>query len=96
MLQRKSGDGDHPVQGASISKTLNAAVILKKVMEGKLSLDGNVNTYLRSWKLPDNEFTAKKKVTIANLLSHTGAQRSVDSRVTTSLLHCQACSKSQR
>ena len=59
-------------QAASISKTLNATVILKKVMEGKLSLDENVNTYLKSWKLPYNEFTAKKEVTIANLLSHTG------------------------
>ena len=26
---------------------------------------------LTSWKLPDNEFTAKKKVTLRNLLSHT-------------------------
>lgn len=59
-------------QAASISKTLNATVILKKVMEGKISLEENVNTYLKSWKLPYNEFTAKKKVTIANLLSHTG------------------------
>lgn len=59
-------------QAASISKTLNATVILKEVQEGKLALDENVNTYLQSWKLPDNEFTQKKKVTIANLLSHTG------------------------
>ena len=59
-------------QAASISKTLNATVIMKRVMEEKLSLDENVNTYLKSWQLPDNEFTAKKKVTIANLLSHTG------------------------
>lgn len=59
-------------QAASISKTLNATAIMRRVQEGKLSLDENVNTYLRSWKLPDNEFTAAKKVTIANLLSHTG------------------------
>ena len=59
-------------QAASISKTLNATAILRMVQEGKLSLDEDVNTYLRSWKLPENEFTAGKKVTIANLLSHTG------------------------
>jgi CubicO group peptidase (beta-lactamase class C family)/pimeloyl-ACP methyl ester carboxylesterase len=59
-------------QAASIGKSLNATAILRKVREGKLSLDENVNSYLRSWKLPDNEFTAGKKVTIANLLSHTG------------------------
>jgi CubicO group peptidase (beta-lactamase class C family) len=59
-------------QAASISKTLNATVIMKHVQEGRLSLDENVNTYLTSWKLPDNKFTERKKVTIANLLSHTG------------------------
>jgi CubicO group peptidase (beta-lactamase class C family) len=59
-------------QAASISKTLNATVIMKRVMEGRLSLDEDVNEYLTSWRLPDNEFTAKKKVTIAHLLSHTG------------------------
>lgn len=41
------------------------------VEEGKLSLDENINNRLTSWKLPENEFTAKKKVTLANLLSHT-------------------------
>jgi CubicO group peptidase (beta-lactamase class C family) len=46
-------------QAASIGKTLNATVVLKRVMEGKLSLDENVNTYLKSWKVPYNEFTAK-------------------------------------
>jgi CubicO group peptidase (beta-lactamase class C family) len=59
-------------QAASISKTLNATAIMREVQDGRLSLDENVNTYLRAWKLPDNEFTAAKKVTIANLLSHTG------------------------
>lgn len=47
-------------------------VALKKVEQGKLTLDENINNKLTSWKLPDNEFTAKKKVTLANLLSHTG------------------------
>ena len=59
-------------QAASISKSFNATAIMKEVQEGKLSLDANVNDYLQSWKLPENEFTAKNKVTLANLLSHTG------------------------
>jgi CubicO group peptidase (beta-lactamase class C family) len=58
-------------QAASISKPVAAMVALKKVEEGKISLDENINNKLVSWKLPDNEFTAKKKVTLANLLSHT-------------------------
>ena len=59
-------------QAGSISKPVAAMVALKKVEQGKIALDENINNKLTSWKLPDNEFTAKKKVTLANLLSHTG------------------------
>jgi CubicO group peptidase (beta-lactamase class C family) len=58
-------------QAGSISKPVAAMVALKKVEQGKIALDENINDKLTSWKLPDNEFTAKKKVTLANLLSHT-------------------------
>ncbi len=58
-------------QAGSISKSVAATVALNKVEKGKLSLDEDINNKLTSWKLPDNEFTAKKKVTLANLLSHT-------------------------
>jgi CubicO group peptidase (beta-lactamase class C family) len=58
-------------QAGSISKPVAAMVALKKVEQGKLTLDENINNKLTSWKLPDNEFTAKKKVSLANLLSHT-------------------------
>lgn len=59
-------------QAGSISKPVAAMVALKKVEQGKIKLDENINNKLTSWKLPDNEFTAKKKVTLAHLLSHTG------------------------
>ncbi|HEY0729579.1 MAG TPA: serine hydrolase domain-containing protein, partial [Pyrinomonadaceae bacterium] len=59
-------------QAGSISKPVAAMVALKRVQQGKISLDENINNKLVTWKLPDNEFTAKKKVTLANLLSHTG------------------------
>jgi len=58
-------------QAASISKPVAAMTALKKVEEGKLALDEEINKKLVSWKLPDNEFTTTKKVTLANLLSHT-------------------------
>src|SRR5918997_689871 len=58
-------------QAGSISKPVSAMAALKKVEQGRLSLDEDVNRKLVSWKLPDNEFTSKKKVTLANLLSHT-------------------------
>lgn len=59
-------------QAGSISKSVNAMVAMKKVEQGKIALDENINDKLTSWKLPDNQFTAKKKVTLKNLLSHTG------------------------
>jgi CubicO group peptidase (beta-lactamase class C family) len=59
-------------QAGSISKPVAAMVALKRVQQGKIALDENINNKLVTWKLPDNEFTAKKRVTLANLLSHTG------------------------
>jgi len=59
-------------QAGSISKPVAAMAALKKVEQGKIALDEDINNKLTTWKLPDNEFTAKKKVTLANLLSHTG------------------------
>lgn len=55
----------------SISKLINAAVILRLAQDGRLDLDEDVNTYLTSWKAPDNEFTRARKVTLRMLLSHT-------------------------
>ena len=59
-------------QAGSISKPVAAMVALKRVQDGKISLDEDIDNKLQTWKLPDNEFTAQKKVTLANLLSHTG------------------------
>src|SRR6185503_1209830 len=59
-------------QAGSISKPVAAMAALKKVEQGKIALDEDINNRLTTWKLPDNDFTAKKRVTLANLLSHTG------------------------
>ena len=59
-------------QAGSISKPVASYGALRTVEEGKINLDANVNMYLKSWKLPDNEFTATKKVALKHLLSHTG------------------------
>ncbi|GHN01680.1 hypothetical protein WSM22_31690 [Cytophagales bacterium WSM2-2] len=59
-------------QAGSISKPVAAYGSLKLVEEGKIDLNENVNTYLKSWKLPENEFTRDKKVALKHLLSHTG------------------------
>lgn len=58
-------------QAASISKPLAAMGALHLVERGWLNLDTDVNTYLRTWHLPDNEFTARAPVTLRGLLTHT-------------------------
>jgi CubicO group peptidase (beta-lactamase class C family) len=58
-------------QAASISKPGSALAALHLVGEGKLSLDENVNEKLRTWKVPENQFTVQKKVTLRRILSHT-------------------------
>lgn len=57
-------------QAASISKPVSAYAALSLVEEGKLDLDKNVNQYLTSWYVPDNEFTKTEKVTLKRLVSH--------------------------
>jgi CubicO group peptidase (beta-lactamase class C family) len=57
-------------QAASISKPVSAMAALHLVEQGKLSLDADVNTELKSWKVPDNQFTREQKVTLRRMLSH--------------------------
>jgi CubicO group peptidase (beta-lactamase class C family) len=59
-------------QAGSISKPVAATGTLSLVQQGKLSLDENVNDKLKSWQVPDNEFTKDKdqKVTLRRILSH--------------------------
>ena len=57
-------------QAGSISKPVAATGALYLVEHGKLSLDENVNDKLKTWQVPDNEFTKDQKVTLRRLLSH--------------------------
>jgi CubicO group peptidase (beta-lactamase class C family) len=61
---------DTRFQAASISKSVAATAVLHYVEEGKIDLDRNVNDYLKSWKVPDNDFTRDQKVTLRRILSH--------------------------
>ncbi|XXF76294.1 serine hydrolase [Myxococcaceae bacterium GXIMD 01537] len=72
----KEAGGSEPVtletlfQAASISKPVTALAALHFVEKGKWSLDENINEKLRSWKLPENDFSKEQKVTLRRLLSH--------------------------
>jgi CubicO group peptidase (beta-lactamase class C family) len=57
-------------QAASISKPVFTMAALKLAQEGVLQLDQDVNMQLRSWKMPENEFTRTEKVTLKRLLGH--------------------------
>lgn len=54
----------------SIAKPVSAAAALAMVEKELLELDKDVNEYLQSWWVPENEYTAREKVTLRRLLSH--------------------------
>lgn len=62
---------DTRFQAASISKSINSLGILKLVQQGKLNLDADINDYLKTWKFPYDSVSKNKKISLANLLSHT-------------------------
>jgi len=63
-------DANTLFQAASISKSVSALGALHWVHEGALALDRNINDFLASWKIPENEFTIARPVTLRHLLSH--------------------------
>jgi CubicO group peptidase (beta-lactamase class C family) len=57
-------------QAASISKPVAAMGALHLVEQGKVSLDEDVNSKLRSWHIPQNNSTREHSVTLRLILSH--------------------------
>jgi CubicO group peptidase (beta-lactamase class C family) len=57
-------------QAGSISKPVTATIALQMAQAGKFNLDEDVNRKLVSWKVPENEFTKREKVTLRRILSH--------------------------
>lgn len=75
VADRETGEPVTPetlFQAGSVSKPVAAFGAMKLVEDGKLTLEGDVNERLVSWKVPANEHTAGRPVTLSHLTSHTG------------------------
>lgn len=59
-------------QAASLSKSVNAMTVMRLIQQHKLSLDEDIRHYLKTWELPENEFTLNTKITLRQLLGHAG------------------------
>ncbi|MCA1624260.1 MAG: serine hydrolase [Acidobacteria bacterium] len=57
-------------QAGSISKPVTAMIALQMAQASKFNLDEDVNRRLVSWKVPENEFTTREKVTVRRIVSH--------------------------
>jgi len=64
-------DADTVFSAGSVSKIINAALILRLVKAGKIDLDEDINHYLKRWKVPHAGYAKDKKVTLRAILSHT-------------------------
>ena len=67
---RRKVDEETLFQAASISKPVAAVAALALVSRGRLTLDDDVNKFLKSWKVADNQYTTTEKVTLRRLLTH--------------------------
>jgi CubicO group peptidase (beta-lactamase class C family) len=70
--------GDDPVSSetlfhaGSVAKVLSTVATLSLVDRGLLTLEGDVNEVLTSWRVPDNPWAEDSPVTLRMLLSHSG------------------------
>ncbi len=64
-------DADTLFNVGSVSKVITAATSLRLMAQGKIDLDRDVNTYLKSWRIPPTPEIANPVVTMRMLMSHT-------------------------
>jgi CubicO group peptidase (beta-lactamase class C family) len=81
-------DADTLFQAASISKPVTAIAALRLVQEGRLSLDDDVNKLLKTWHVPESDFTRDQPVTPRSLFSHRAPMTPLDFRATLPVCLC--------
>ena len=54
----------------SVAKPISTAALLTQVQRDRLNLDDEVNKGLKSWQIPENEYSSIEKIKIRHLLSH--------------------------
>lgn len=64
-------DAGSRFQAASISKPVTALAAMRLVQEKRMDLDADINTMLKSWKVPSSAWTRTQLVTPRSLFSHT-------------------------
>jgi CubicO group peptidase (beta-lactamase class C family) len=70
-LEQRPVDTTTLFQACSVSKSINALALMKLAQDKKIDLYTDINNYLTSWKFPYDKISKGKKITTANLLSHT-------------------------
>ena len=63
---------DTVFQACSLSKPVSVTGIMLLTQSGVIDISRNVNDYLTSWHLADNDLTKTNKATVQRLMSHTG------------------------
>lgn len=70
LVSAEAFEADIPFPVGGLSKLITALAVLRLAADHRLDLDADVNACLRRWRLPVNDYTLDRPVTLRLLLSH--------------------------